>query len=316
MSKTEVVDAAVAILLRQDGCVLLGQRPEGKSWAGWWEFPGGKIEAGESAIEALQREMQEELGTSAMEVYPWLTRRFAYPERSVKLHFFIVRKWTDEPHGREGQQISWQHPDAMTVSPLLPANEPVLDFLRLPASYGITNLAETEANICLQQLKNALDSGLKMIQVREKQLDAGELKTFAQKVIALAKPYEAKVLINTDIALAYELGADGVHLNAGQLMQLQTRPEGLLCGASCHNAAERAQAEKLAMDFAVLSPVMPTRSHPGIETLGWEGFRRLVADCSIPVYALGGLQVQDLIAAWNNGAHGIAMQRAVWSAAG
>jgi 8-oxo-dGTP diphosphatase len=316
VSKPELVDAAVAILLRQDGCVLLGQRPEGKSWAGWWEFPGGKIEAGESVIEALQREMQEELGTSAIEAYPWLTRRFDYPERSVKLHFFIVRQWTDEPDGREGQQISWQHPDAMSVGPLLPPNEPVLDFLRLPALYGITNLAETEESIFLQQLKHALVSGLKMIQVREKQLEASELTMFAQKVIALAKPHGAKVLINADIALAQELGADGVHLSAAQLMQLHTRPQGMLCGASCHNAAELVQAARLGLDFAVLSPVMPTLSHPGVESLGWEGFSHLIKDYSIPVYALGGLQAGDLITAWNNGAHGIAMQRAVWSTAG
>lgn len=316
MSKPEVVDAAVAILLRHDGCVLLGQRPEGKSWAGWWEFPGGKIEAGESAIEALQREMQEELGTSAIEAYQWLTRRFDYPERSVKLHFFIVHQWTDEPHGREGQQISWQHPDAMTVSPLLPANEPILDFLRLPTLYAITNLAETDECIFLQQLKSALDTGLKMIQVRERWLEASELKTFARKVIALAKPYSAKVLINADIGLAQEVGADGVHLSARQLMQLQNRPQGMLCGASCHNAAELAQAAGLEMDFAVLSPVMPTQSHPGGEVLGWEGFSRLIKDYSIPVYALGGLQARDLNTAWNNGAHGIAMQRGVWSATG
>jgi 8-oxo-dGTP diphosphatase len=310
------VDAAVAILLREDGYVLLGQRPEGKSWAGWWEFPGGKIEEGESAVEALQREMQEELGTSAIEVYPWLTRRFDYPERSVKLHFFIVRKWTDEPHGREGQQLSWQKPDALSVGPMLPANEPILGALRLPPLYAITNVAETEEMIFLQQLKAALDSGLRLIQVREKQLGAAELKIFAQKVIALAKPYGAKTLINADIALARELDADGAHLSAGQLMQLQSRPEGMLCSASCHNAAELAQAEKLALDFVVLSPVMSTRSHPGAEPLGWQEFSRLIEDYSIPVYALGGLQVQDLIPAWNNGAHGIAMQRAVWIAKG
>lgn len=99
MSKREVVDAAVAVLMRPNGQVLLGKRPEGKPWAGWWEFPGGKIEQGESAFHALQRELDEELGTRAIEAYPWLTRTFDYPEKTVKLHFFMVRRWTDEPHG-------------------------------------------------------------------------------------------------------------------------------------------------------------------------------------------------------------------------
>jgi 8-oxo-dGTP diphosphatase len=313
MANTQITDAAVAILLREDGSVLLAQRPEGKSWAGWWEFPGGKIEDGESPLEALQREMQEELGTSAIEAYPWLTRCFDYPERSVKLHFFIVRKWANEPHGSEGQQLSWQDPASLTVGPMLPANEPILSALGLPVLYAITNVAETPRDIFMQQLKAALDAGLKLVQVREKQLHAEELKVFAQEVISLAKPYGAKVLINTDIALAYDLGADGVHLNAGQLMQLHSRPENLLCAASCHNALELAQAEKLAVDFVVLSPVLPTRSHPGGVHLGWQEVARLLRDYSLPVYALGGLQAQDLVTAWKSGTHGIAMQRAIWN---
>lgn len=312
MTKSETVDAAVAVLLREDGKVLLGQRPEGKSWAGWWEFPGGKIEEGETPYHALQRELQEELGTSAIEAYPWLTRSFDYPERSVKLHFFMVRRWTAEPHGKEDQQLSWQNPMNLTVGPMLPANAPILDALTLPPVYAITNLAETEENIFFQRLKIALDAGLKLIQVREKHLNTHQLETFAKRVIALSRPYGARVMINADIALSQELNADGVHLTAGQLMALQSKPEGLLCGASCHNAAELAQAANLALDFVVLAPVMPTRSHPEVEPLGWQNFTQLIQDYPLPVYALGGLETQDLAPAWQSGAHGIAMQRAVW----
>jgi 8-oxo-dGTP diphosphatase len=312
MAFTETVDAAAAVLLREDGQVLLGQRPAGKSWAGWWEFPGGKIEDGETAIEALQRELQEELGTSAIEAYPWLTRSFDYPERRVKLHFFMVRRWTDEPHGKESQQLSWQNPANLTVSPLLPANTPILGALALPPMYAITNLAETEEAVFFEQLKTALDAGLKLIQVREKQLNKSQLKAFASRAIALSKPYGAKVIINADIALAQELSADGVHLPASQLMALQSRPESLLCGASCHNAVELAQAANLALDFVVLSPVMPTKSHPEGKPLGWQSFTQLIKDYPLPVYALGGLERQDLVAAWQSGAHGIAMQRAIW----
>lgn len=311
MTATKTIDAAVAVLLRQDGQVLLGQRPEGKPWAGWWEFPGGKIEEGESPYHALQRELEEELGTQAIDVFPWLTRSFAYPEKTVKLHFFIVRRWTAEPHGREGQQLVWQNPAHLSVSPMLPANEPILSALSLPPVYAISNLAEMGEAVFFAQLKKALDSGLRLIQVREKQLSASELKTFAARVIALAKPYAAKVLINADIDLASELNADGVHLTANQLMALQSKPDNLLCAASCHDAPELAQAQSLALDFVVLAPVMPTLSHPGAQSLGWESFTHLIKDYSLPVYALGGLQPQDMTTAWEHGAHGIAMQRAV-----
>ncbi|MEO8418875.1 MAG: Nudix family hydrolase [Methylophilaceae bacterium] len=311
MTATKTVDAAVAVLLRQDGQVLLAQRPAGKPWAGWWEFPGGKIEEGESPYHALQRELEEELGTQAVEASPWLTRSFDYPEKTVKLHFFIVRRWTDEPHGREGQQLVWQSPANLTVSPMLPANEPILSALTLPSVYAITNLAEMGEAVFFAQLNKALDCGLRLIQVREKYLSAWELKVFAARVIALAKPYTAKVLINADIGLARELHADGVHLTANQLMALQSKPEDLLCGASCHNAVELAQAQGLALDFVVLAPVMPTLSHPDAQPLGWQNFMQLIKDYSLPVYALGGLQPQDLATAWECGAHGIAMQRAI-----
>lgn len=306
------VDAAVAVLIKPDGQVLLGQRPQGKPWAGWWEFPGGKIEEGESALHALQRELDEELGTQATEVYPWLMRSFDYPEKTVRLHFFMVRGWTEEPHGREGQQLSWQNPAALTVGPMLPANEPILAALMLPPVYAITNLAESGEEQFLSQLEGALKRGLRLIQIREKQLARDALYRFAEKVIKLAQPYQARVLLNGNVGLARELGADGVHLTSTQLMALHAKPEELLCAASCHNEAELMQAQKRNLDFVVLGPVLPTQSHPGMETMGWERFAQLALNLPLPVYALGGLQPQDLNRAWQAGAHGIAMQRGVW----
>lgn len=312
MPQRITVDAAVAVLVRPDGQVLLGQRPEGKPWAGWWEFPGGKIEEGESALHALQRELDEELGTQGTEVYPWLMRSFDYPEKTVRLHFFMVRGWIVEPHGREGQLLSWQNPASLSVGPMLPANEPILGALMLPPVYAITNLAETGEERFFTQLEGVLKQGLKLIQIREKQLARDALYRFAEKVVKLAQPYQARVLLNGNVGLARELGAHGVHLTSTQLMALQAKPEGLLCAASCHNEAELEQAQKLNLDFVVLGPVLPTQSHPGMETLGWERFSELAKNASLPVYALGGLQPQDLKRAWQAGAHGIAMQRGMW----
>ena len=309
---SKVTHAAVAVLLQHDGQVLVAQRPEGKPWAGWWEFPGGKIEAGETTLAALKRELQEELGTDVIEATPWLTRTFDYPEKTVKLHFFIVRRWLQEPHGREGQILSWQDPKQLTVAPMLPANEPILAALCLPPVYAITNLAETGEQLFFQQLEHALNSGLKLVQIREKQLLPAELKLFAQRVLALAHQHGARVLINGDEALARELGADGVHLPSHQLMKLTAKPEGLIVAASCHHSSELLHAEALSLDFVVMSPVLPTQSHVNAALLGWEKFSELIQGSAIPVYALGGLQQQDLANAWQSGAHGIAMQRGVW----
>lgn len=310
---TEIVDAAVAVLLRQDGKVLLGQRPEGKSWAGWWEFPGGKIEDGESAVTALKREVYEELGITAEVFYPWITREFSYPERTVRLHFFTVSRWQGEPFGKEGQQLSWQDPHAVSVNPLLPANLPVMHTLCLPTIYAITNLAEMGESAFFQALQTALQGGLKLIQFREKQLPTAEQTHFAKRLIATAKPFGAKIIINGDESLARAVNADGLHLSSRLLMSLVHKPEGLLCGASCHNAEELSKASELGLDYAVLGSVQQTESHPDATPLGWGQFAHLAQDRPLPVYALGGMSMADRVTAWEHGAHGIAMQRGAWS---
>lgn len=308
----EFVEAAVAVIVREDGCVLLGQRPEGKSWAGWWEFPGGKVEDGELVAHALQREVHEELGINVTEFSPWITREFSYPERNVRLNFYTVRAWQGEPHGKENQQLSWQNPADLKVGPLLPANVPVLQALQLPPVYAISNLAEMGEERFFSALQRALHNGLRIIQIREKQLQPEPLATFARQVIAAAHEHGARVLLNGDVALARLSGADGVHLTSTALMSLTEKPEGLICGASCHDAAELAQAARLHLDYALLGPVQSTLTHPGSPAMGWLEFAQLACRQPMPVYALGGMAASDMPVAWQHGAHGVAMLRGAW----
>lgn len=312
MSDRNVVHAAVAVLINQSGSVLLGNRPKGKAWAGWWEFPGGKIEEGESPVQALHRELHEEIGVIVTEAYPWVVRTFDYPDKTVKLNFFIVKAWQGEPEGREGQQLSWQDPSNLTVEPMLPANTPILSALSLPAIYAITNLQDMGEAAFFKALRIQLAAGLKLVQIREKHLDRSALLKFSKALITLAHEYGAKVLMNADLDLVLTAGADGIHLTSEVLMSLDQKPKGLIVAASCHNANEIAQAVSLDLDFLMLSPVLPTLSHPEAQGLGWEAFRKIKQDCPLPVYALGGMQNKDLKTAWQFGAHGIAMQRAIW----
>ncbi len=307
-----ITHAAVGVIQRADGAVLLGKRPKGKPWADYWEFPGGKIEDGETAEYALKRELHEELGIEVTQLYPWLTRTFDYPEKTVKLHFFRVVSWQGEPHGAEGQILRWQQPYQVEVSPLLPANQPIINALNLPSMYAITNVVELGKHAFFERLKIALDNGLKLIQIREKQLSVAELHQFSKQVIDLANTYCARVLVNADINLAQSLGASGVHFTSSQLLALDKKPENLLCAASCHNEAELKKAIELDLDFVLLSPVLPTKSHADAEPLGWQRFQQFILDYPLPVFALGGLQTQQLITAWQHGAHGIAMQRSAW----
>lgn len=178
--------------------------------------------------------------------------------------------------------------------------------------YAISNAAELGVEVFLANLKINLDNGLRLIQLREKNLAAADLRELAKQVVTLAHAHGARVLLNGDVALVNEVGADGVQLTGSQLTALRERPEVNWCAASCHDVEEIRRAEELGCDFVLLSPVLPTKSHPGAPNLGWEKFAAMAAGASIPVYALGGLTHQNMQIAWQHGAHGIALLRQAW----
>jgi 8-oxo-dGTP diphosphatase len=297
-----MLEVAAAVLQRPDGSFLLAQRPAGKVYAGYWEFPGGKVEPGEQAAAALVRELHEELGIDVQAAYPWLTRVFAYSHATVRLNFFRVTRWQGEPHPKEDQAIAWQEPGAAMAQPMLPANAPVLASLALPAEYAITDAATLGTAVMLDKLQQRLEQGLKLLQVREPALREREL--FTEQVIGRAHRFGCKVLVKAPFP-----GADGIHYTAARLMGLAERPKGLLAAASCHTREELERAMQLELDFAVLGPVKDKR---GSAPLGWEGFARIARQASIPVYAIGGLAKADLEDAWRAGAHGLAMIRGAW----
>jgi 8-oxo-dGTP diphosphatase len=309
---TKTVEVAAAVLQRPDGSFLLAQRPADKIWAGYWEFPGGKIEPGETSHHALVRELCEELGITVTTAYPWITRVFTYPHATVRLNFFRVTAWSGELHPHEGQEFAWQHLPHISVAPVLPANTPILRALSLPPLYAISNVAELGEDEFMHRLEAALHNGLRLVQLREKNYSREALRGLALKMLPLIRQHDARLIINADIELCKEIGADGVQLTGTQLAELRERPDVEWCGASCHNAGELRRAEELGCDFALLSPVLPTLSHSGEPHLGWEKFAVIAAGSSIPVYALGGLTHADMHTAWQHGAHGIALLRQAW----
>jgi 8-oxo-dGTP diphosphatase len=301
-----MVEVAAAVLQRADGAFLLAQRPAGKVYAGYWEFPGGKVEAGEPPQQALARELHEELGIDVERAYPWLTREYVYPHGHVRLNFFRVVSWRNEPHPREDQAIAWQRLGTQLAAPMLPANAPVLASLALPFEYAITDAGGFGIPGMLMHLERRLQNGLRLVQVREPGLSAAQRALLTGQVIGLAHRYGAKVMVKAPCK-----GADGLHLTAAELMAMQVRPHGLVA-ASCHTREELERAMALELDFAVLGPVKPTASHSG-SVLGWQGFATLAQGASLPVYAIGGLTLADLEDAWRAGAHGVAMIRGAWS---
>lgn len=310
-----VVDVAAAVIERPDGSFLLAQRPAGKVYESYWEFPGGKVEPGEPLTGALSRELREELGIDVELAYPWITRFYSYPHATVRLHFYRVVRWRGEPQPHEGQAFSWQHNHELTVSPMLPANAPVLKALSLPTSMGITCAWQSGIEPALNRLRLALAGGLRLVQVREKNLDPAARKDFAVHVIRAVREVAGIVVINSDVQLATMLGA-GLHLPSRELMAAKTRPNVEWCSASCHDAAELERARDLGLDFVLLGPVQATPSHSGAPVLAWNKFTDLIRDYSLPVFALGGMRGSNLDEARRFGAHGAAMMRGAWEQEG
>ena len=310
-----IIDVAVGVLLRPDGSVLLGSRPADKPWPGWWELPGGKLEPGETVLQALTRELKEEIDITVTQATPWVTYVHTYPTTTVRLAFCRVTAWTGEPRGLEAQELRWvpiEH--AHDVPRLLPATYPPLRWLQLPTTYAISSAGSPEQlPEFLVRLETGLQAGLKLFQWREPHWPGGpshpSLYDAFQTVLQRCHAYGAKLLVNSLHPEAWWHQADGVHLRATDALQRSERPAvspAHRVGVSTHNLHELAHARTLDADFAVLGPVLETASHPGEPGIGWEIFAQLNTQAGLPVFALGGQSAKTLSQAQSVGGHGIA----------
>ncbi|MDV3469589.1 Nudix family hydrolase [Stenotrophomonas sp. C3(2023)] len=315
-SPTRSIHVVAGVITDARGRILLNRRTDNRDMAGLWEFPGGKREPGESSEQALVRELREELGIEA-DVGNWIMDvPQRYPDKHLVLEVRHIRSWKGSPRGREGQAITWVAPEKLGRYSMPPADLPVVAALRHPDRYLITPAVGANAVDALQwqqQLQRAVDSGLQRIQLRPGQDHPEWAALVADAVKGQRRPVQW--LLNRDIALARELGI-GVHLGSEQLHTLAARPlpADQLVAASCHDLPALQAAQRLGCDFAVLGPVQATASHPGAVPMGWEAFAALRAQVSLPIYALGGLGVDDITTARRNGAQGIAAISGLWPA--
>ncbi len=309
-------ERVVAGLLWDDrGRVLVARRPAGKAGAGLWEFPGGKVGTGEADHDALRRELHEELGIRAG-VCTLLPHYRANPPAGLELAFWRVETYDGVPEGREGQEIRWCPIDALADLPFLLADRPILARLRLPSLYLVSDVDGLGEALFEERLMQTARHEPILLQLREPWA-APRLREYAGHLRRLLAPHGGRCVVNGDPQEA--LGcADGVHLSAARLARLSMRPapaDGLV-GASCHDMRELRQAELLGCDFAVLSPVKATATHPGAAPLGWTRFRDWVSEVSLPVYALGGMTRADLGVAWAHLAQGVAVRSAIFGKEG
>jgi 8-oxo-dGTP diphosphatase len=299
--------------------VLLARRPEGKPYAGYWEFPGGKVEAGESVAQALARELAEELGVGDVHSEPWLRVDHEYPHATVQLHFCRVRQWSQVPRAREGQQLAWRHPLSLELRPLLPASIQPIRWLQLPAVYrlscaSLVGPVEFERQLDALLTLTEAGSGLAWVQLREPALSVADLQTLFERLWHWRMHRPLRLIVSSRHEPRWWRQADGIHLTSRDLMAAPARPAVPWVMASCHDPQELEAAARLGCDMAVLGPVLPSASHPGHPGLGWPGFSARCGQPRLPVMAIGGLTPADLGTARQYGAQGVALLRSGWTA--
>ncbi|WP_373974820.1 Nudix family hydrolase [Chitinibacter sp. SCUT-21] len=314
MNKRKVTRVAAGILIKRDGQFLLASRPQGKPYAGYWEFPGGKLEEGESALEALSRELKEELGIELAQATPWLCQRFEYPHALVELNFFRVTSWQGELHSHEGQQFAWQKTNQLSVSPILPANGPILRGLSLPNTLLFSPAGLIDDESLMQQAAHYWQYSNMCLVLREPQRSVAAYAKLCKQLAALPRPHGGKLIAHGEIAAIGDLPVDGIHLTSAQLMVLNERPRGFdWVGASTHDETQLAKAQKLGVDYAVLGHVNQTASHPNQAPLGWDKFAQLLAlGWAFPCFAIGGQTCASIPTAQTHGAHGVAILSGAW----
>lgn len=316
------------------GRILLARRTEGRDLAGLWEFPGGKVDPGETPEQALVRELREELGIEARVGEAVIEVPQRYPHKRLRLDVRRIASWTGSVKGLDGQALAWVPPHKLASYAMPDADRPVVAALRQPALYWVTpdllrsdlvrpepDAGDSRHDARIERawrdaLRAALDAGARRVQLRAPTLAASapaRWRALVEAAVADIRAADGEALINDDVALAEALGI-GVHLPARRLRALAARPlsPAQPVIASCHDLDELRLAQALGCDAAVLGPVLPTASHPGQPGIGWETFAALREDVALPIYAIGGLQRDDVAIARRHGAQGIAAIRGLW----
>jgi len=301
------------VLLDARGRILLARRTAGRDLAGAWEFPGGKLERDETPLQALDRELNEELGIHVHAAEPLISVPHAGNGKRIVLDVYRITSFGGKPKGREKQALAWAPPEKLATYPMPPADRPVVAALTQPDRCLITPEPGADVQAFLDRLERALQAGIRRVQLRARSLDANAFAALAVRVKSQCDAHRAELLVNGDEALARKLDC-GLHLRSEQLLACAQRPvpDAQTLSASCHDAAELAHAESIGVDFVLLGPIHATPTHPERKGIGWPKFSRLRETVALPIYALGGMGGEDVTRSRRHGAQGIAAIRGLW----
>lgn len=301
-----MIQVVAAVIRDAEDNILITRRAQHVHQGGLWEFPGGKREAGETARQALQRELHEELGIEVLDAVPLIKVNHDYGDKQVQLEVWTVRDFAGEAWGREGQAWQWIRESQLDDLAFPAANTPIIKAARLPPHYAV--LEGSSAEQIFSRYQQYLACGVRLMQLRLKDLPCQNRPAIIEQIQQQGLQQQVTVLLNSDLAEQTQIPAvQGLHLTSQALMALTERPQlsGLIA-ASCHNLQQLQQAERLGLDFAVLAPVQVTTTHPDAQPLGWDVLSSWLDQINLPVYLMGGLRLDDLQRARLVGAQGLA----------
>jgi 8-oxo-dGTP diphosphatase len=276
------------LMIDGDGRVLLAERPAGKHLAGFWEFPGGKLEPGELPLEALTRELREELGIELQTAQPLIRVPWTYDDRHLVLDAWRVDAWLGAPQSLEGQALTWCAPDAIDPQSMTPADRPILQALRLPAMYAVTpaDLQLDQRDAWIARVDEKFGGGLRLLQLCLPHWPVESVRALARELQPAAQRHGAQLLLHGDIDGARQLGV-GVQLDIAQCAGLSERPLPWrqLVGVTCRHACDLAAATRLSADFAtLLLGGDGSGSSPFDAARAWANLQSLAETASLPVY--------------------------------
>ncbi len=311
------VEVSLGVLRDARGRVLT-MRGAAPPLAGLWHFPGGKLEPGEDARAALQRELHEELGVMVQEARLLCVRRYQYASGPrFCLRAWLVESWGGAPRPPRHMESRWEDPAVLRGMPIPPPNRTILAVLLLPPLYLVTP-EQDPAQDFSAHLRAGLALGAGLVQLRCDRMEAPRYEALARRAGSVCRAAGALLFLNRGEPGHVPQYADGLHLKSARLREACDRGVRSRQGdrswlsVSCHNHAELRMAVDLEADCALLGPVRRTPTHPEARPLGWKAFARLARLAELPVYALGGLRPADLERARAAGAHGVAARRGLW----
>jgi len=310
---TSKIHVAVGVVRNKEQQYLISKRLMELHQGGLWEFPGGKVELGETVYTALCRELREELSITVKHASPLIKISHQYSDKHVLLDVWLVDEYDGIAKSQLQQSLEWVSLSELNNYAFPEANQAIIKSLFLPPYYAITGEFKNRQEY-LEKLQTCINNGIRLIQLRYKGNDASLLKDLAIASKELCDKGDCKLLVNAKPEFLSICDVDGIHLTSQLLYEYSSRPisDNKLLAASVHTSNDLQQAIAIKSDFVVISPIFKTTSHPDATPLGLDGLSELLQNSNIPVYALGGMKRNMLEDVQNSGAFGVAAISEFW----